>query len=260
MLNVPPSGARPSPKEPPLSIAGVNPVRVPPTAAAVAIAAINYLPKLHPRQFNPLRAPLRSALANQRPLRASSRPLLAQKERGQTCSGGSLRVATLPSARYIGPLVHRVLAPRARAEISSPLPFVVCAAPAVVLSWPLPPLVGLAPCPLPPSPLPSAPCGRCPVGGVMPPLCSCSAPLGRWRVAPCGRSSPRHAPRIRAARSPRPSALAPLRNTPALGSVVSWALRARAPPSFRWHKSHTTLTFFSPVSKKFVSLQPKINP
>ena len=92
MLNVPPSGARPSPKEPPLSIAGVNPVRVPPSAAAVAIAAVINLPELHPRQTTTLRAPLRSALANQptrcglrsapalrikRPLRVSSRPLPA---------------------------------------------------------------------------------------------------------------------------------------------------------------------------------------
>ena len=96
-LNVPPSGARPSTKEPPLSIAGVNPVRVPPSAAAVAIAAVNYLPDFHPPQSSPLRAPLRSALANQqtrcglrsapplrikRPLRASSRPLHALQRWG----------------------------------------------------------------------------------------------------------------------------------------------------------------------------------
>lgn len=55
-----------------------------------------------------------------RSLRASSRPLPAQTERGQTCGGGSLRVATLPFARLFGPLLHRVVAPRARAEISSP--------------------------------------------------------------------------------------------------------------------------------------------
>lgn len=52
MLNVPPSGARPSTKYPPLSIAGVNPVRVPPSAAAVAIAAVNYLPDFHPVSIN----------------------------------------------------------------------------------------------------------------------------------------------------------------------------------------------------------------
>ena len=52
MLNVPLSGARPSTKEPPLSIAGVNPVRVPPSAAAVAIAAVNYLPDFLPVSIN----------------------------------------------------------------------------------------------------------------------------------------------------------------------------------------------------------------
>ena len=66
-LNVPLSGARPSPKEPPLSIAGVNPLRVPPSAAAVAIAAVSHLTDSHPPQTTPLRAPLRSALANHCP-------------------------------------------------------------------------------------------------------------------------------------------------------------------------------------------------
>lgn len=114
-LNVPLSGARPSPKQPPLSIAGVNPLRVPPSAAAVAIAAVSHLTDSHPPQFNPLRAPLRSALANQpaaasAPLRpcesASAACLLASAPRatigGQPCRGGSLRVATLPSARLSG--------------------------------------------------------------------------------------------------------------------------------------------------------------
>lgn len=41
---------------------------------------------------------------------------------------------------------------------------------------------------------------------------------------------------------------------------MGWALRARPPPASLVHKSHTSRTFFSPVSKKFVYLQPKINP
>ena len=94
-LNVPPSGARPSPKEPPLSIAGVNPVRVPPSAAAVAIAAVNNLPELHPRQFNPLRAPLRSALANHCPAHA---PLvLTHRSR---FARSALRAASLRPTRF----------------------------------------------------------------------------------------------------------------------------------------------------------------
>ena len=166
-LNVPLSGARPSPKEPPLSIAGVNPLRVPPSAAAVAIAAVSHLTDSHPPQTTPLRAPLRSALANHcpalaplvltrrslrlppraaalRPSRCEATPLrpplrsgLANQasaacllasapraiERGHTC-GVALAPARHARLRSLFvPLVHRVLASRARAEISSPLPF-----------------------------------------------------------------------------------------------------------------------------------------
>lgn len=92
-LNVPPSGARQSTKEPPLSIAGVNPVRVPPSAAAVAIAAVINSPDFHPPQSTPLRAPLRSALANQsRPfisLRASLRSSLAKERPSQSAAASA---------------------------------------------------------------------------------------------------------------------------------------------------------------------------
>lgn len=88
-----------------------------------------------------------------------------------------------------------------------------CAAPAVGSSWPLPPRVGLAPCPLPPSsPLPSAPFGRCPAGGVMPPLCFGSAPLGGWGSSPRGRSSSLMPHASVPLMSPSPSPLAPLRS------------------------------------------------
>lgn len=89
-----------------------------------------------------------------RPLCVSSRPLHAQTERGHTCGGGSLRVAALPSARLFGPLVRRVLAPRARAEISSPSLPEGALRPLSVCRGNNPPRVGLGPLPPPPVPPP----------------------------------------------------------------------------------------------------------
>ena len=95
-----------------------------------------------------------------------------------------------PLRSLIGPLVHRVLASRARAGISSPSlpegalrPQSCCRVP--------PPLVGLAPCPLPPVPPPLRSLRSLSVGGCNAPLLCGSAPLG-WALPPrCARSSPR---------------------------------------------------------------------
>ena len=75
-----PSAERDTTVLPPLSIAGVNSVTYHSVAAAVAIAVTHKYTKIHPFANNPLRASLRSALANnakRSPLRgsASLRPL-----------------------------------------------------------------------------------------------------------------------------------------------------------------------------------------
>lgn len=211
--------------------------------------------------------PLGESYAGQGRLRVSSSAIHAQRQG----AFGWVALATPRRARLrslSAPLGLRGLAPRAAADNSDVVPICQRAAPAVELHGS--DEYGF-PCPLPPAPLPFAPFGRCPAGGVMPPSVKASLLSGsprslRLRPLPRARMPPPRAhglasvvARSRSLRGP----LAPLRRPRARDGR---RLGAPRPPSSLLaitspsHNSHTSLTFFSPFSKKFVSLPPNINP
>ena len=133
------------------------------------------------------------------------RPSTRNKE-GAFCRVGALRLAALA---YAPALAARPSRPRvsAAADKCSGSRFLAVRCACSRLGGVLSPV---------PSPLPPSPSARsslaCPAGGVMPPLCLGSAPLGGGGSAPWARSSSRSATRIRGPRSPSPRPLAPLRN------------------------------------------------
>ena len=152
------------------------------------------------------------------------RPSTRNKE-GAFCRVAALRLAALASAPVLASRPSRPLV-SAAADKCSGSRFLAVRCARRRFGGVLSPV----PSPLPPSP-PARSSLACPAGGVMPPLCFSSAPLGGWGLALCARSSPRQAPHIRGARSLRPLPPRSAAQSPRARSLGSGSLRVPSPRS-----------------------------